>query len=428
MYNKKIKMEVFEMPRYKLSPEERAAEKERKANLRNLMQGLEVKNFDDLRDVFKLMVGEILENGLEGELDDELGYSKYDYRNKEGENSRNGYSKKTVKTSFGDAEIKVPRDRNGEYEPQLIKKHQTTLTGDIEEKILSMYAKGMTTSDIESHIQEIYGLECSDTTISRITDKILPVVREWQQRPLEEVYAVVFMDAIHFHVRSEGQIVKKAVYIAIGINMEGIKEVLGMWVGENESAKFWLSVMNGLKNRGLNDILIACVDGLTGFPAAIEAVYPKTEIQQCIIHQIRNTTRFVSYKDLKPLMADLKKVYAAVDEQTALSELDNFDEKWSGKYPKIAISWRNNWANLSTYFKYPQEVRTLIYTTNAIEGFNRQLRKVTKSKGVFPTDDSLIKMLYLAMMDITKKWTGKRREWGQIHSQLEIFFADRLGQ
>ena len=236
------------------------------------------------------------------------------------------------------------------------------------------------------------------------------------------------MDAIHFHVRSEGQIVKKAVYIAIGINMEGIKEVLGMWVGENESAKFWLSVMNGLKNRGLNDILIACVDGLTGFPAAIEAVYPKTEIQQCIIHQIRNTTRFVSYKDLKPLMADLKKVYAAPDEQTALSELENFDEKWSGKYPKIAISWRNNWANLSTYFKYPQEVRTLIYTTNAIEGFNRQLRKVTKNKGVFPTDDSLIKMLYLAMVDITKKWTGKRREWGQIHSQLEIFFADRLGQ
>ena len=253
-------------------------------------------------------------------------------------------------------------------------------------------------------------------------------MREWQARPLEEIYAVVFMDAIHFHVRSEGQVVKKAVYIAIGINMDGIKEVLGMWVGENESAKFWLTVMNGLKNRGLQDILIACVDGLTGFPQAIEAVYPKTEIQQCIIHQIRNTTRYVSYKDLRELMADLKRVYAAVDEQTALSELDNFDEKWSGKYPKIAVSWRSNWANLSTYFKYPQEVRTLIYTTNAIEGFNRQLRKVTKNKGVFPTDDSLIKMLYLAMMDITKKWTGKRREWGQIHSQLEIFFADRLPQ
>ena len=414
------------MPRYKLSPIERAAEKERKENLRNIMKRLDVKNFDDLKDVFKMMVGEMLENGLEGELDDELGYTKYDYRNKDGENSRNGYSKKTLKTSFGETEIKVPRDRDGEFEPQLVKKNQTTLTGDIEEKILSMYAKGMTTSDIEAHIQDIYGLECSDSTISRITDKILPVVREWQSRPLEEIYAVVFMDAIHFHVRSEGQIVKKAVYIAIGINMNGLKEVLGMWVGENESAKFWLSVMNGLKNRGLQDILIACVDGLTGFPAAIEAVYPKTEIQQCVIHQIRNTTRFVSYKDIKALMADLKKVYAAIDEQTALAELENFDEKWGNKYPKIAISWRDNWANLSTYFKYPQEVRTLIYTTNAIEGFNRQLRKVTKNKGVFPTDDSLLKMLYLAMMDITKKWTGKRREWGQIHSQLEIFFADRL--
>ena len=426
IYNKNIILEVFNMPRYKLSPEERAAEKERKENLRNIMKGLDVKSFDDLKDVFKLMVGEMLENGLEGELDDELGYTKYDYRNKDGENSRNGYSKKTLKTSFGETEIKVPRDRDGEFEPQLVKKNQTTLTGDIEEKILSMYAKGMTTSDIETHIQDIYGLECSDSTISTITDKILPVVREWQSRPLEEVYAVVFMDAIHFHVRSEGQIVKKAVYIAIGINMDGLKEVLGMWVGENESAKFWLSVMNGLKNRGLQDILIACVDGLTGFPAAIEAVYPKTEIQQCIIHQIRNTTRFVSYKDIKALMADLKKVYAAIDEQTALSELETFDEKWGNKYPKIAISWRDNWANLSTYFKYPQEVRTLIYTTNAIEGFNRQLRKVTKNKGVFPTDDSLLKMLYLAMMDITKKWTGKRREWGQIHSQLEIFFADRL--
>lgn len=322
----------------------------------------------------------------------------------------------------------MPRDRDGEFEPQLVKKNQTTLTGDIEEKIISMYAKGMTTSDIEAHIKDIYGLDCSDTTISRITDKILPVVREWQSRPLEEIYAVVFMDAIHFHVRSEGQIIKKAVYIAIGINMDGQKEVLGMWVGENESAKFWLSVLNSIKARGVEDILIACIDGLIGFTNAIEAVYPKTEIQQCIIHQIRNTTRFVSYKDIKALMGDLKRVYAAVDEQTALSELDSFDEKWSSKYPKIAISWRANWANLSTYFKYPEAVRTLIYTTNTIEGFNRQLRKVTKNKSVFPTDDSLLKMLYLAMIDITKKWTGKRKDWGQIHSQLEIFFADRLPQ
>lgn len=234
------------------------------------------------------------------------------------------------------------------------------------------------------------------------------------------------MDAIHFHVRSEGQIVKKAVYITIGINMDGIKDVLGMWVGENESAKFWLSVMNGMRNRGVEDILIACVDGLTGFTSAIEAVFPQTEIQQCIIHQIRNTTRFVSYKDIKMLMADLKIVYAAVDEQTAVYELDAFDDKWGSKYPKIAVSWRSNWPNLSTYFKYPEEVRKLIYTTNAIEGFNRQLRKVTKSKSVFPTDDSLLKMLYQAMIDITKKWTGRRQDWGRIHSQLEIYFDDRI--
>ncbi|MBU5451545.1 IS256 family transposase [Acetivibrio sp. MSJd-27] len=410
------------MPRRKRTPEEIA----RKAKVRELMQELDISNMSDINVLFKEFVGDILENGLEAELDDELGYSKYDYRNKDTDNSRNGHSSKTMKTSFGEVDIDVPRDRKGEFEPQLVKKQQTSLSGDIEEKILSMYAKGMTTRDIDAHIREIYGLEVSDSTVSRITDKILPVVKEWQQRPLEEVYAVVFLDAIHYHVRSEGQIVKKAVYIAIGINMSGIKEVLGMWVGENESAKYWLSILNGLRNRGVEDILIACVDGLTGFDNAIEAVYPKTEIQQCIIHQIRNTTRFVSYKDIKALMADLKRVYAAIDEETGLYELESFGEKWNAKYPKIAQSWKANWSKLSTYFKYPQEVRTLIYTTNAIEGFNRQLRKVTKSKSVFPTDDSLLKMLYLAMMDITKKWTGKRRDWGIIHSQLEVFFADRL--
>ncbi|MCC5468728.1 IS256 family transposase, partial [Pelosinus baikalensis] len=382
-----------------------------------LLQGAGINDVAGVQELFKEMVSTVLENGLEGELDEELGYRKYDYRNKETDNSRNGYSEKTLKTSLGDIEIAVPRDRKGDFEPQLVKKNQTTLSGDIEEKILSMYAKGMTTSDIESHIRDIYGIEVSDSTISRVTDKILPVVKEWQVRPLENIYAVVFMDAIHFHVRSEGQIVKKAVYIAIGVQMDGIRDILGMWVGENESAKFWLGILNSLKNRGVEDILIACVDGLTGFSNAIEAGFPKTEIQQCVIHQIRNSTKFVSYKDIKALMADLKAVYAAVDEQTALYQLDAFDEKWSAKYPKIALSWRSNWANLSTYFKYPQEVRTLIYTTNAIENFNRQLRKVTKAKSVFPTDDSLLKMLYLAMMDITKKWTGRRKDWGQIHSQ-----------
>ncbi len=385
-----------------------------------------VKNGTDVNALMREMMSVILEGSLDGEMDEELGYSKYDFRNKETDNSRNGYNSKTLHTSYGDMELDVPRDRNGEFEPKIVKKYQNTLTQDMEEKIISMYAKGMTTGDIESHMQELYGVDISDSTISRITDKILPIVKEWQERPLEEIYAVVFMDAIHFHVRSEGRIVKKAVYIAVGIDMNGRKDVLGMYVGENESAKFWLSIMNGLKNRGVRDILIACVDGLTGFPQAIEAVFPETEIQQCIIHQIRNTTKFVSYKDIKPLMVDLKRVYAAPTEDIALSELDLFDGKWGGKYPKIAKSWRDNWANLSTYFKYPEAVRRLIYTTNAIEGFNRQLRKVTKSKTVFPTDDSLLKMLYLATMDITKKWTGHRQDWGQIHSQLEIFFEERL--
>lgn len=284
----------------------------------------------------------------------------------------------------------------------------------------------MSTADIESHLCELYDIDISDTTVSRITDKIIPLVKEWQERPLEEVYAVVFMDAIHYHVRHEGRIVKRAVYIAIGIDMSGRKDVLGMYVGENESAKFWLSIMNGLKNRGVEEILNTCVDGLTGFPQAIEAVYPHAEIQQCIIHQIRNSTKYVSYKDLKPLMADLKLVYAAPDESAAMDYLEEFADKWDAKYPKISKSWKEHWPNLSTYFKYPEAVRRIIYTTNTIEGFNRQLRKVTKSKTVFPSDDSLLKMLYLAMMDITKKWTGHRQDWGRIHSQLEIYFEERL--
>ncbi len=404
------------------SPEEQA----RRAKIRELLQESNIGSMEDIQNLFKETIAEFMENGLEAELDQELGYSKYDYKNKETDNSRNGHSSKTLRTSFGDVEVSVPRDRKSEFEPQLVKKNQTSISQDIEEKILSMYAKGMTTGDIETHIRDIYGIEVSDSTVSRITDKILPLAKEWQQRPLESIYAVVFLDAIHYHVRSEGQIVKKAVYIAIGINLDGKKDVLGMWVGENESAKFWASVLNSLRNRGVQDILIACTDNLTGFSNAIEAVFPKTEIQNCIIHQLRNSSKYVSYKDLKPLMADLKTVYAAADEQTALNALDAFSEKWDKKYPKISQSWQDNWPNLSTYFKYPQEVRRLIYTTNAIEGFNRQLRKVTKSKTVFPTDDSLFKMLYLAMMDITKKWTGRRQDWSIIYAQLAIFFEDRL--
>lgn len=410
------------MSRRKRTPEEN----ERREKIRELLKISNVGSMEDIQKLFKETIAEFMENGLEAELDEELGYSKYDYRNKETKNSRNGHSSKTLRTSFGDVEVSVPRDRKSEFEPQLLKKNQTSISQDIEEKILSMYAKGMTTGDIETHIRDIYGIEVSDTTISRITDKILPAAKEWQQRPLESIYAVVFLDAIHYHVRSEGQIVKKAVYIAIGVDLEGHKDVLGMWVGENESAKYWATVLNSLKNRGVEDILIVCTDNLTGFSAAIESVYPKTEIQNCIIHQLRNSSKYVSYKDIKALMTDLKSVYAAVDETSALEALEVFAERWDKKYPSISRSWRENWPNLSTYFKFPQEVRRLIYTTNTIEGFNRQLRKVTKSKSVFPTDDSLLKMLYLAMMDITKKWTGRRQDWSTIHSQLAIFFPDRM--
>lgn len=410
------------MARRKRTPEENA----RREKIRELLQLANVGSMDDIQELFKDTIAEFMENGLEAELDDQLGYSRYDYKNKDTDNSRNGHSSKTLRTSFGDVEVSVPRDRKSEFDPKVLRKNQTSISQDIEEKILSMYAKGMTTGDIEAHIQDIYGVDVSDTTVSRITDKILPAAKEWQQRPLESIYAVVFLDAIHYHVRSEGQIVKKAVYIAIGIDLDGHKDVLGMWVGENESAKFWATVLNSLKNRGVEDIFIACTDNLTGFSAAIEAVYPKTEIQNCIIHQLRNSSKYVSYKDLKALMADLKAVYAAVDEPTALDALDTFAEHWDKKYPKISQSWRNNWANLSTYFKFPQALRRLIYTTNTIEGFNRQLRKVTKSKSVFPTDDSLFKMLYLAMIDITKKWTGRKQDWSMIHAQLAIYFEDRM--
>ena len=398
----------------------------RRELISELLSASNVQSMDDIHELFKETIAEFMQGSLEAELDEELGYEPYDVKNKNTENSRNGHSKKTLRTSMGKVEIDVPRDRKGDFEPKILPKNQTSISQDMEEKIFSMYAKGMSVSDIEDHIRDIYGLEISDTTVSRITDKVLPAAKEWQQRPLESIYAVVFLDAIHYHVRSEGHIVKKAVYIAIGINMDGKKDVLGMWVGENESAKFWAGVLNSMRNRGVDDILIACTDNLTGFSQAIEAVFPQTDIQNCIIHQLRNSSKYVSYKDLKALMADLKKVYTAVDEESAMSALDDFAAVWDSKYPKISKSWYDNWANLSTYFKFPQELRKLIYTTNTIEGFNRQLKKVTKAKSVFPTDDSLFKMLYLAMKDITKKWTGRRQDWSQIYAQLVIYYGDRI--
>ena len=404
------------------SPEEAA----RREKIRELLETTGVTGMDDIQQLFRETIAEFMETGLDSELDEHLGYDRYNTKEKATDDSRNGYSSKTLRTSFGDTSIQVPRDRKGEFDPVILRKNQTSISQDVEAKIISMYAKGMTTSDIGDHIRDIYGIEVSESTVSRITDKVLPEAKEWQQRPLENVYAVMFMDAIHYHVRSEGQVVKKAVYVAIGIDLNGRKDVLGMWVGENESAKYWATVLNSLRNRGVEDIFIACTDNLTGFSNAIEAVFHRTDIQNCIIHQLRNSSKYVSYKDLKALMTDLKQVYAAVDETAAEEALDRFAERWDRKYPKISASWRANWPNLSTYFKFPEELRRLIYTTNAIEGFNRQLRKVTKSKAVFPTDDSLFKMLYLAMLDITKKWTGRRQDWSVIHAQLAVFYADRM--
>ena len=325
----------------------------------------------------------------------------------------------------GTIDLDIPRDRKGDFEPQIVKKNQTDISN-IEDQVLSMYAKGMTTRDISSHLKDVYGVDASAEMISHMTDRILPIAKEWQNRPLERKYAIVFMDAVHFHVREDNRTVKKAVYVAIGVKLNGKREVLGMWVGGNESAKYWLSVLNEIKNRGVEDIMIVSVDGLTGFGDAIHAVFPQAEIQRCIVHQIRYSTKFISYKDLKPFMADLKLVYKADTEDLALTALEDLEEKWGKKYPASIGSWRNNWTQLSTYFKYPSEIRKLIYTTNSIENFNRQLRKVTKSKTIFPTDDALFKMLYLAMMDATKKWTGKAWDWGLTLDQLCIYFGDRI--
>lgn len=381
----------------------------------------------DVQNALKELFAETLQEMLEGELDTHLGYDKHDTKNKQTANSRNGKSKKTVVSEYGEQEIEVPRDRQGEFNPVVVKKHQSNVTG-IEDQIIALYAKGVSTRDIQDHLEHLYGIEVSPTMISNVTNKIIPLIKEWQNRPLQSVYAVVFLDAIHFKVKQDGQIVNKAAYMVIGIDLDGCKDVLGMWIGENESSKFWLNVLNDLKNRGVQDILITCVDNLTGFTQAITACYPKTEIQKCIIHQIRNSVRFVSYKDLKKVTTDLKPIYKAVTEEAALLELDRFEEAWASKYPLIIRSWRNNWDELATFFKYSPEIRKLIYTTNMIESYHRQLRKVTKGKSIFPSDESLLKMLYLATMDVTRKWTGRVQNWGQMLLQLSVFFPERIGQ
>jgi len=381
---------------------------------------------DDVHEMLKTLFRDTLQGILEAELEEHLGYKKHSVEGNNSGNSRNGYSKKTIQTKFGKTEVDIPRDRNGEFEPKIVGKYERT-SNQLEEQIIAMYAKGMSTRDIEDHMRDIYGIDVSPAMVSKITDKLLPMISEWQSRPLDRVYPVVFLDAIHFKVRKENRIVNKAAYSVLGINMAGQKEVLGIWVGEHESASFWLGVCNDLKNRGVEDILITCKDGLSGFSEAINTVFPETEIQLCVIHQIRNSLKYVPYKEQKELIADLKKIYQALTIGEAELAFTAFKEKWGKRHPIIIRSWENNWVELTAYFKYPYQIRKLIYTTNVIEGYHRQLRKVTKTKTAYPTDESLIKIIYLATIEASKKWTMPIRDWKNCISQFAIYFENRLG-
>ena len=393
--------------------------------VRQFIKENEIQSVEDIQTVLKDMFAETLQGMLEAEMDTHLGYQKHEDDKKDTTNRRNGHSAKTVRSDYGEVELEIPRDREGEFGPLIVKKGQRNVTG-IEEQIISLYAKGVSTRDIQGHLEQLYGIEVSPTLISNITNKIMPTIKEWQSRPLMRTYAVVFLDAIHYKVKQDGMIVNKAAYMVIGIDMDGHKDVLGIWIGENETAKFWLVVLNELKNRGVEDILIISVDNLKGFSEAIAACYPHTEVQKCIVHQIRNSVRYVNYKDLRKVTTDLKPIYQAPSEEAGLEALNEFEAIWGSKYPLITSSWRNNWAELATFFKYPPEIRKIIYTTNIIESYHRQLRKVTKGKAIFPTDDALMKMLYLVTQDVMKKWNGRVRNWGQILLQLSVFFPERV--
>lgn len=381
-------------------------------------------NFTNANEVLVSMKGlfkDVLQEVLEAELDETLGYGKNEVSEKT--NSRNGYSKKTIKSELGPISLNIPRDRNGEFEPQIVPKHQRNING-IEDKILSLYSKGMTTRDISEQIKELYEVDISAETVSNITNRIVPLVTEWQNRPLEKTYSFIFMDAIHYKVREDKHVVVKAAYVVIGVNLDGEKEVLGIWIGANESSKFWLSVLNDLKNRGVQDVLIFCVDGLNGFKEAIGAAFPFSKIQRCIIHQIRSSMKYVPYKDKKAFVADLKSVYTAVNESEALENLIDIKEKWVDKYPNAIKSWEDNWDNLSTFFEFSPYIRKIIYTTNVIESLNSQFRKVTKTKLIFPTDESLLKMLYLATERVHAKWIRNYKDWDLVINELKIVFSD----
>ena len=385
-------------------------------------------NFTNVADVYAYLkegFKDILQELMEAEMDAVLGYEKNQKGNIVSTNKRNGYSTKTLKSQYGEFPIDIPRDRNGEFEPKLIPKYQRDISG-IEEKVISLYARGMSTRDIHDQLQDLYGIELSAEMVSKITDKILPEIKEWQARPLNPVYPFVFMDCIHYKVREDGRILSRAAYVIMGVTIEGYKEILSITVGANETSKFWLGMLNDLKNRGIKDVLFFCVDGLPGFKEAIQAVFPSAQVQRCVIHMLRNSFKYINYSDLKKFSADFKNVYNAPNESIALDELEIVREKWGKKYPYAINNWENNWEDVNSFFQFPNEIRRIMYTTNIIEGLNRQYRKVTKTKSVFPSDTSLEKMLYLASGNITQKWTQRYRNWDQVIGQLIILYEERL--
>lgn len=394
-----------------------------KAHVTELAKGL--KSEADLSSLTQQLVKMTVEAALGAELDEHLGYEKHDPTGRGSGNSRNGTTKKRLKGQHGEVEVAAPRDRAGTFEPQFVRKGQTRLT-QMDDQILALYAKGLSTRDIVDAFKEMYDADVSSTLISKVTDRVLETVVEWQNRPIDPVYPIVYLDCIVLKIRHNKSVINKSMYLALGINMEGQKELLGLWLAETEGAKFWLSVLTELKNRGLQDILIACVDGLKGFPEAIAAEYPQTKIQLCIVHMVRNSLKYVSWKDYKAVTADLKQIYQAPTEEAAALELERFAEKWDGAYPQISKSWRSHWPNLITLFEYPPDIRRVIYTTNAIESLNSVIRKATKQRKLFPSDDSAMKVVYLAIQAASKKWTMPIRNWKAALNRFMIDFGDRL--
>lgn len=395
----------------------------KRALIQGLIQEYDIESAEDIQNALKDLLSGTIQDMLEAEMNEHLGYDKYE--RSEENNYRNGSKPKTVRSNYGEFEIDVPQDRNSSFEPVIVPKRKKDISG-IEDKIIAMYAKGMTTTQISEMIEELYGFEISEGMVSDITDKLLPKIEEWQTRPLSSVYPIVFIDAIHFSVRNDGIISKLAAYVVLGINEDGIKEVLSIEVGENESSKYWLGVLNSLKNRGVEDILILCSDGLTGLKEAIQAAFPNTEHQRCIVHMVRNTLKYVANKDMKAFAKDLKTIYTAADEKSALKRLEEVIKKWEPVYPHAMNRWKDNWDVLSPIFKFSMEVRKAFYTTNAIESLNSCYRRLNKQRSVFPSPQALMKALYLATFEVTKKWTMPIRNWGRVRGELAIMFPDRL--